>query len=107
MWCTGRLGLAQHFALGEGNLHLEVARVTLPQEAEPSGWGPTVRINEVSVTGSSSRVGPCRTPIMFSAGAHQRLFYAGLDIAFRLPTNSGQLRDYKVMRAFEHALFAE
>src|SRR5712692_1144202 len=59
--------------------------------------------------GSSGRdpglaVGPALMP---GAGLHQCLIDAGFDVALRLATDSGQLRDHQIPRPLKHPLFAE
>src|SRR5712692_1327742 len=45
--------------------------------------------------------------LMPGAGLHQCLIDARFDVALRLPTNGGQLRDDQIPRPLKHALFAK
>ncbi len=57
--------------------------------------------------GSPCGMSANRALIVLVAGPCESLFDPGLDVAFRLPTNCGQLGNDKISSALEHALLAK
>lgn len=68
------------------------------------GWTEESR----SVSGNSSHGSSLgRAPIVLGTGAGQRVFDARSNAALWLAADGGQLGNYQIARALEHALFAK
>jgi len=70
------------------------------------GYLDSKRISSVTDCGPRG-VSANRAPVMLIACPGQSLFDPGLDVAFRLPTNCGQLGNDEISRALEHELLAK